>query len=131
MLTVIVILILIACVLLIGVVLIQNPKGGGLSSTFGGMSNQIMGVQRTTDFLEKSTWTLMIGIAVLSLFTIFFIGTPSATPDKPKSEFEGVDLKTPQVPQQQAPAPQQQQQQPQGNTANPMGEGQPGQQPAQ
>lgn len=115
MLTVVVILIVIACILLIGVVLIQNPKGGGLSSTFGGMSNQIMGVQRTTDFLEKSTWTLMIGVAVLSLSSIFFFGAPTtATPDKPKSQFEGTNLTTPQTAPVQQPAQQ-------NNTANPMG----------
>jgi preprotein translocase subunit SecG len=135
MLTLIVIVALIACVLLIGVVLIQNPKGGGLSSSFGGMSNQVMGVQRTTDFLEKSTWTLMITVAIISLVSVFFIGKPTtATADKPKSQFEGVDLKTPQntAPQQQQPAAQPQQQQPQGN-ANPIGDdqqAQPQQQPA-
>ena len=127
MLTVVIILILIACVLLVGVVLIQNPKGGGLSSSFGGMSNQIMGVQRTTDFLEKSTWTLMIGIAVLSLSSIFFFGQPTtATPDKPKSQFEGTNLTTPPpaaAPMQQQPAQQQPAQQ-QQNTANPLENGQ-------
>ena len=71
MFTLLVILILIACILLVAVVLIQNPKGGGLSQSFGGFSNQIMGVQRTTDFLEKATWGLISVIAILSLFTAF------------------------------------------------------------
>lgn len=52
-----VVLITIVCFLLIVVVMVQNPKGGGLSSTFGS-SQAIGGVQNTTDFLDKSTWTL-------------------------------------------------------------------------
>lgn len=57
---------IIACVLLGLIVLIQNPKGGGLSSNFSG-SSQLMGVQKTGDFLEKGTWVLAISIMVLSL----------------------------------------------------------------
>ena len=66
------VLILITCVLLILVVLVQNSKGGGLASNFAG-SNQYMGVRKTADFLEKSTWTLAIILLVLSLTTIFVI----------------------------------------------------------
>ena len=54
------------CVLLVLIVLIQNPKGGGLSSGFSG-SNNIMGVQRTGDFLEKGTWVLAVRLMVLAL----------------------------------------------------------------
>lgn len=105
MLTVLIIVILIACVLLVGVILIQNPKGGGLSSTFGGMSNQIMGVQRTTDFLEKSTWTLMGAIALLSILSVFMVGKPTVnTVESPSSTFENQDIKTP-MPTAPAPAP--------------------------
>ena len=92
----VIILIIIACVLLMLVVLIQNPKGGGLSSTFGGLSNQILGVKRTTDFLEKATWALIVAVAALSLSTFFFMGTPSDTSTGPKSELENVDLGSPQ-----------------------------------
>ncbi|MCF0204621.1 MAG: preprotein translocase subunit SecG [Muribaculaceae bacterium] len=70
MYTFLIILILIAAVLLIGVVLIQKSKGGGLSSAFGG-GNQIMGVRKTTDFVEKATWTLAITICVLSILSAF------------------------------------------------------------
>ena len=66
------VLILITCILLILVVLVQNSKGGGLASNFAG-SNQYMGVRKTADFLEKSTWTLAIVLLLLSLFTIFVI----------------------------------------------------------
>ncbi|TZF85657.1 preprotein translocase subunit SecG (plasmid) [Pedobacter sp. BS3] len=61
-----VILAILVCVLLGLIVLIQNPKGGGLSSGFAG-SNNIMGVQRTGDFLEKGTWVLSISLMVLAL----------------------------------------------------------------
>jgi preprotein translocase subunit SecG len=57
---------IIVCVLLVLIVLIQNPKGGGLSSNFSS-SSQLMGVQKTGDFLEKGTWILAIALMVLSL----------------------------------------------------------------
>lgn len=74
MYTVFAILIIITSILLVLVVLVQNPKGGGLSSSFGGgASNQIMGAKKTTDFLEKATWTLAITLIVLSLLSNFAI----------------------------------------------------------
>ena len=63
-------LILISSILLVLVVLVQNSKGGGLASNFSA-SNQIMGVKKTSDFLEKATWTLAILILGLSLLSIF------------------------------------------------------------
>ncbi len=66
------ILILIAAILLILIVLIQNSKGGGLASGFSS-SNQIMGVRKTTDFLEKATWTLAGALVVLSIIITAFI----------------------------------------------------------
>ncbi len=60
------ILIGVACVLLILIVLVQNPKGGGLASSFAS-SNQIMGVKKTNDFLEKATWTLAAVVAIFSI----------------------------------------------------------------
>jgi len=63
---VLLIITIIVCVLLGFIVLIQNPKGGGLSSNFSS-SSQLMGVQKTGDFLEKGTWILAIGLMVLSL----------------------------------------------------------------
>ena len=65
-------LIVIVAVLMCGIVLIQNSKGGGLASSFAS-SNQIMGVRKTTDFLEKATWTLAIAIAVLCVFSAYFL----------------------------------------------------------
>ena len=67
-----IVLIVIVSVLMCGIVLIQNSKGGGLASSFAS-SNQIMGVRKTTDFLEKATWTLAIAIAVLCIFTAYLL----------------------------------------------------------
>lgn len=61
-----VVLAIIVCILLGLIILVQNPKGGGLSSGFSG-TNNIIGVQRTGDFLEKGTWVLVITLIVLSL----------------------------------------------------------------
>jgi preprotein translocase subunit SecG len=66
------ILILIAAVLLILIVLVQNSKGGGLASGFSS-SNQIMGVRKTTDFLEKATWGLACTFIFLCIITPKFI----------------------------------------------------------
>ncbi len=66
--TLISILIILVCLLLILVVLVQNSKGGGLASSFAS-SNQVMGVRKTGDFLEKATWTLAGALLVLSLIS--------------------------------------------------------------
>lgn len=60
------IIIIIASILLVVVVFVQNPKGGGLSSDFGA-AQQMGGVQRTNDFIEKATWSLAAGVMVLSI----------------------------------------------------------------
>lgn len=69
-------LIIICSILLVLIILIQNPKGGGLSSSFGGGASQMMGVKKTTDFLEKATWTLAISLIVLILASNFAIDRP-------------------------------------------------------
>jgi len=66
------VLVLIVCVLLIFAVLIQNAKGGGLAPNFAA-NNQIMGVRKTTDIVEKATWTLAVALAVLTLASTFVI----------------------------------------------------------
>ncbi|MFZ4723866.1 MAG: preprotein translocase subunit SecG [Paludibacter sp.] len=63
------ILIVIASILLTLLVLVQNSKGGGLAAGFSS-SNQIMGVRKTTDFLEKATWGLVIFVVVMSVATV-------------------------------------------------------------
>ncbi|MBP6460281.1 MAG: preprotein translocase subunit SecG [Crocinitomicaceae bacterium] len=70
------IIIILASILLIIVVFIQNPKGGGLSSDFGG-ATQIGGVQKTNDFIDKATWVLAVTIVVVSI-----VLTIQSTPKK-------------------------------------------------
>lgn len=73
--TIFLVLITIVCFLLVVVIMVQNPKGGGLSSTLGG-GGQMGGVQKTTDFLDKSTWTLATLLIVLILLSsLSFTGT--------------------------------------------------------
>jgi preprotein translocase subunit SecG len=81
------VLILITCALLVLVVLVQNSKGGGLASNFSS-SNQFMGVRKTADFLEKSTWTLAIVLLVLSVFSIFVIPKNQGTAKTQESEIQ-------------------------------------------
>ena len=66
------VLIFVICILLTLIVLVQNSKGGGLASNFSS-SNQVMGVRKTADFLEKGTWYLAIGLLAFSLATAFVI----------------------------------------------------------
>ena len=66
MLTLISILIVAVCVFLTLIVLVQNSKGGGLAANFSA-SNQIMGVRKTADFLEKATWTLAGSLVLLCI----------------------------------------------------------------
>lgn len=72
MYTVLVVLIVILAVLMCLIVLIQESKGGGLASSFSA-SNQIMGVRKTTDVIEKMTWGLAAAMVVLSVVSVFFI----------------------------------------------------------
>ena len=71
-----VVLIVIASLLMIGIVLIQESKGGGLSSNFSS-SNAIMGVRKTTDFVEKATWTLAGLMVVFSVICAYVAPTAS------------------------------------------------------
>jgi preprotein translocase subunit SecG len=68
-----IILIILACVILSLIVLVQNPKGGGLAGNIAGFSNQFMGVKQTTDVLERGTWIFAAVIGLLCLFSTFFI----------------------------------------------------------
>ena len=77
--TLFMILIMIASILLIIIVMAQNPKGGGLSGTFGGTSSAQFGVQRTNDFMEKATWSLGAIIVFLILISVILTAKPTAT----------------------------------------------------
>ena len=75
------VLIIFCCLLLGFIVLIQNPKGGGLSGTIAGFNNQFMGVKQTTDVLEKGTWILSGIVVILCLSSLFFLNRPSESND--------------------------------------------------
>ena len=86
MYTLFVILIVVADVLMIGIVLIQESKVGGLSSSLDGY-NQVAGVRKTTDFIEKATWALAASMVVISIICAWV--APSATTDS--SEMENIE----------------------------------------
>ncbi|MDX1652276.1 MAG: preprotein translocase subunit SecG [Brumimicrobium sp.] len=78
------VLVIIASVLLVLLVLMQNPKGGGLSTDFGS-AQQLGGVKQTNDFIEKATWSLAGAIAVLSIFMTLMYSSPQM-PDTPTGD---------------------------------------------
>jgi preprotein translocase subunit SecG len=94
------VLIFIVAILLILVILVQNPKGG-LASNFSS-SNQVMGVRKTTDFLEKATWTLGIALLVLSVVSSSLIGGPTKAVSNNESELTD-EANQVIIPQGQAP----------------------------
>ena len=81
MYTLISILIVAVCVFLSLIVLVQNSKGGGLAANFSA-SNQIMGVRKTADFLEKATWTLAGSLVVLCLLSAFMLSSSGGNSSK-------------------------------------------------
>ena len=89
-------LIILVCIFLSLIVLVQNSKGGGLSSTFGGGSNQQLGgVKKTTDFLDKSTWTLAVALLVLILTSSLAIPRQGVTSDSKILENDNIELPAP------------------------------------
>jgi preprotein translocase subunit SecG len=126
---VVLILVIVVCVLLTFIVLIQNPKGGGIAANFSS-GNQIMGVKRTNDFVEKATWTLALVMCLLILSSNIFTGgsansqqsviqneidegslndqqyrSPASLPDAPTGEPAGdvIDEAIPAAPDQSIP----------------------------
>lgn len=97
MFTLITVLVILVCVLLLLIVLIQNPKGG-LDSAFS-TNNQVMGVRKTADFLEKATWTLGIALVVLSIASAAVNPTNSTV-----SETEGQSIIQDQIDEKALPA---------------------------
>lgn len=105
-------LIIICSVVLALIILIQNPKGGGLSGSIAGFSSQFMGVKQTTDVLEKGTWIFAIIIGVLCLFSSLFLSSDSGN----NQFIKGINTNqqqqqtlpiapSPVAPQQETPAP--------------------------
>ncbi len=103
MYTVITVLIIIVAVLLVLVVLVQNSKGGGLASGFAS-SNQVMGVKKTTDFIEKLTWGLALGLVVLCLAASFALPTKDARANVGSTMQEQIDNGAAGTQNQKAPA---------------------------
>lgn len=104
-----VILIVITCAALAFFVLIQNPKGGGLSGSFGGFGNQMMGAKQSTDVVEKGTWVAASALLLLTL--VSFVLAPDASnaslDQKTRAEQINKGVQAPTMPQapQTAPAP--------------------------
>lgn len=94
MVSLITVIIVLACLVLAFFVLVQNPKGGGLAGNFGSMSTQVMGVQQSTDVMEKGTWISIGIIGVLCVAIVMFIDKPAGMEKQP----------APQKQQQSAPA---------------------------
>jgi preprotein translocase subunit SecG len=88
------ILAIIISILLILVVLVQNPKGGGISSNFGA-PGQLGGVKRANDFIEKATWSLAGGLALISLIAITQIDRPKRPAQDAQQEMTQPDNDTP------------------------------------
>lgn len=89
MYTLLVIIIVIAAILMIGIVLIQESKGGGLASNFSAQNN-LLGVRKTTDVVEKTTWALAIAMVVISVACAYV--APKASTEQ--SVFEGATPQT-------------------------------------
>lgn len=110
------ILIVLAAISLILVVLVQKSKGGGLASGFSS-SNQIMGVRKTTDFIEKATWGLAAAIVVLSLLSSLYLKSAKIS-SVPQSEVQAPVLpSTNATPDVTTTMPMQQPQTPTGENA--------------
>ena len=86
------VLIIIASVILGLIVLIQNPKGGGLAGNIAGFSTQFMGVKQTTDVLEKGTWLFAGVIGALCLLSSFFISKTASSSQDNLNKVGGVNV---------------------------------------
>ena len=100
MTTIFIVLILLTSVLLGLIVLIQNPKGGGLSGNIAGFSNQFMGVKQTTDVLEKGTWILSSVLIVLCIVSTLLISSSKNTSN---DAIKNIPTNSNTLPQQQMP----------------------------
>ncbi len=101
------ILIVLVCIVLGLIILIQNPKGAGVSGSIAGFNSQFMGVKQTNDILDKGTWIFASALAVLSIVSVLLVSNVSGSGSNSLQ-----DINTSTVPTQQAPANSQQQQAP-------------------
>jgi preprotein translocase subunit SecG len=100
MITIFLIFVILTSVLLAAIVLIQNPKGGGLSGSIAGISNQFMGVKQTTDVLEKGTWILSGVLVTLCIVSTLIISTSKTTGN---DSIKSIPTNTPTTQQQTLP----------------------------
>ncbi len=103
MLVVFGILIILASIILGLIVLVQNPKGGGLSGSLGGFSNQLMGVKQTTDVLEKGTWIFAAIVGILCIISPVFISSATSSASKTGTLINNAPATAPKVNQNVAP----------------------------
>ncbi len=91
------IIIILASILLVFVVFVQNPKGGGLSSDFGS-AHQLGGVQKTNDFIDKATWSLAGIVAVLSIILTLRMKSPEPVVQEQPVQTEQAPANAPSEP---------------------------------
>jgi preprotein translocase subunit SecG len=111
-------IILFICILLILIVLVQNPKGGGLAASFSS-SNQFMGVKRTTDFIEKATWGFagaLLGLSIIA--TILPHHAVQQNQSRIQDQIENTAIDPQKLPSYPTTAPANQQQQPSDQPAS-------------
>jgi preprotein translocase subunit SecG len=112
------VLIILSCVILGFIILVQNPKGGGLAGNVAGFSNQFMGVKQTNDVLEKGTWIFSTVIALLALFSTFFMSGKSNSDNDILNKINTTQGTTPS--RQTVPTPAQQQTAPPATNQRPQ-----------
>ena len=105
MTTLFIILVVLASAVLGLIVLIQNPKGGGLAGNIAGFSNQFMGVKQTNDVLEKGTWLFGGVVAVLCLVSVMFISSGTAATGNAAKDAQPNNIQQTSPVQNTAPAP--------------------------
>lgn len=100
------ILLIIVCVLTILVVLIQNPKGGGIAANFSNIPNSLMGVKKSSDFIEKATWGCALAIMLITLSIGFTRPEQTGAGKGSRLEEQINTLPAPNMQQPKAPAAQ-------------------------
>jgi len=91
------VLVILVSVLLILIVLVQESKGGGLAANFSS-SNQVMGVRKTTDFLEKATWTLAGALLILAFVAVMVLPKESVTGAEIDEQLNNLSLPSQEAP---------------------------------
>ena len=92
------ILVVVVCICLGFFILVQNPKGGGLSGSVGGVGNQLMGVKQTTDVLEKGTWIFASALVILALTSVIFLKAKHTGAADDKSLIQQIETKQTSAP---------------------------------